>query len=280
MRIIDDGSDEPVRAALEEYAGDKPWVDLHHLDGNHGYTYAADFGIRLAETEWVVLLNSDTIATHGWLEGLLACARSDPTIAFAGPLSNAASFQSVPELYSAAGKWKVNTLPSGMTAEDMADVVRSVSLNAYPEVPLLNGFCTLMRRSTLLELGGLNTGAFPAGYGEETDLCLRASKAGYKLAVADDVYVYHIKSASFGHARRDELSKRGTATLRTLHPDVDLEVLTTRFRDTLPLMTIRERLRRELARRSSNDVATGVTGEQEPLETTAVEQTLTRDNRA
>lgn len=279
VRIIDDGSEEPVRTALQNYTRDKPWVELHRLDRNHGYTYAADFGIRLAQTEWVVLLNSDTIATQGWLEGLLACARSDPKIAFAGPLSNAATFQSVPELYSASGKWKVNPLPAGMSAEDMADMVRSVSLNAYPEVPLLNGFCTLMRRSVFLELGGLNTAAFPAGYGEENDLCLRASKAGYKLAVADDVYVYHVKSASFGHARRDKLSKGGNAVLRRLHPDVDINTLAMRFRDTVPLVAIRQRLIRELTRPTGNDVGTADTSQHEPLEATVVEQTLTRENQ-
>ena len=39
---------------------------------------------------------------------------------FVGPLSNAASYQSIPELYDASGKWKVNRLPPGVNAEDVA----------------------------------------------------------------------------------------------------------------------------------------------------------------
>ena len=179
---------------------------------------------------------------------MLACARSAPGIAFVGPLSNAASYQSVPKLYDAARKWKTNRLPEGMTAEDMAAIVRKVSPKSYPHVPLLNGFCTLMKRSVFIELGGLNPAAFPAGYGEENDLCLRAGKAGAKLAVADDVYVYHVKSASFGSARRSDLTKNGNAALRALHPDVDINALTAAFRETPSLVAVRNAVAAELSR--------------------------------
>ena len=64
-----------------------------------------------------------------------------------------------------------------------------------------------MKRPYSLSWADLNTAAFPAGYGEENDLCLRAGKAGVKLAVADDVYVYHVKSASFGSVRRRRADK-------------------------------------------------------------------------
>ena len=248
VRLIDDGSDEPVRHALENYARDKPWVHVHALERNRGYTYAADYGIRSARTDWVVLLNSDTVVTRGWLEGMLSCAHSNPGIAFVGPLSNAASYQSIPELYDASRKWKANRLPPGVSPEDMAGIVRKVSSKDYPVVPLLNGFCTMMKRSVFIQLGGLNPAAFPAGYGEENDLCLRALKAGVKLAVADDVYVYHVKSASFGSVRREELTKNGNAALRKLHPEVDVSALTARFRDTPALVAVRQAVSAELAK--------------------------------
>ena len=248
VRVIDDGSEQAVKQALEHYALDKPWVRVESLGKNKGYTFAADYGVRGAPTDWVVLLNSDTIVTRGWLEGMLACARSDPNTAFVGPLSNAASYQSVPELYDASRKWKINRLPPGFTPENMAEIVKKVSKRDYPEVPLLNGFCTLMKRSVFLELGGLNPIAFPAGYGEENDLCLRAGKSGVKLAVADDVYVYHVKSASFGSARREELTKSGNEAFRKLHPDTDINALTTRFRETPALVAVRQATARELSK--------------------------------
>jgi GT2 family glycosyltransferase len=246
VSVIDDASDTPVREAIVEYASDKPWVRIQSFSQNRGYTYAADYGIRDAATEWVVLLNSDTIVTRGWLEGMLACSRSDPAIAFVGPVSNAASYQSVPQLYDASRKWKVNRLPPGITPEDIAGIVHRVSHREYPEVPLLNGFCTLMKRDVFLELGGLNATAFPSGYGEENDLCLRATKAGAKLAVADDVYVHHVKSASFGDARRKDLTKDGNRALQKLHPDVDIAALTASFRETPALVALRRSIAVEI----------------------------------
>ncbi len=244
LHIVDDASDRTGAALIDDFARGKPWVRVTRNPANLGYTASADLALRGSEADWVVLLNSDTIVTRGWLEGLLSCAGSDPKIGLVGPLSNAASFQSVPDLYDAQNQWKTNGLPPGASPQDVADVVRQASVRSYPDVPLLNGFCTLIRRQAYLELGGLNVAAFPRGYGEENDLCLRAGKAGWRLVVADDVYVYHVKSASFGQQNWSAAMKQGTATLRTLHPDVDLAALTSRYRDIPALSAVRDAVRR------------------------------------
>jgi GT2 family glycosyltransferase len=243
VRIIDDGSEPSVHRRLADFVNGKPWMRLCANPENRGYTYSADRGVRESDAEWVVLLNSDTIVTPGWLEGLVECAVSDPLIGFVGPLSNAATFQSVPDLYDSANQWKTNDLPPGWTPARMGSALRELSARQFPDAPLLNGFCTLMRRSVFLEVGGLNHSAFPMGYGEENDLCLRVRKAGYRLALADHVYVYHSKSASFGSARRTELAKAGGKALKELHPDVDLRLLTSEFRDIPALVSLRAAIR-------------------------------------
>lgn len=240
VRIIDDGSQADTRNRIAAFIADKPWMSLDSNPRNLGYTQSANRGILESKADWVVLLNSDTIVSKGWLEGMLACAASDPAIAFVGPLSNAASYQSIPNLYDKAGKWATNDLPKGWTVDDMAAFVRENSRRGYPGVPLLNGFCTLIRRRVFADLGGLNEVAFPMGYGEENDLCLRAGKEGYKLAVADDCYVYHSKSASFGQARRAELAKAGDKAFRELHADVSIPEITRQFGETPELVHMRD----------------------------------------
>ena len=76
------------------------WDGGHRLDG---YTRAANLGIRAALSEApyaaFCLLNSDVeVVDPRWLETLKRHAFSDPTIGVVGPLSNAASYQSVPAL--------------------------------------------------------------------------------------------------------------------------------------------------------------------------------------
>lgn len=246
VRIVDDASGEETRARIEAYVADKPWMRLDPNPGHLGYTASADRGVRAVAADWVVLLNSDTVVTPGWLEGLLEAANSRERVGMAGPLSNAASWQSVPELFDRSGKFKVNEPPPGWTPARMAELVAAKSERAFPEVPLLNGFCSLIRREAFIAVGGFNIAAFPMGYGEENDLCLRMAAAGWTLVVADQTYVHHAKSASFGLERRDRLSAEGMAALKHLHPGVDFAALGERMRETIPLIRMRNAVREAL----------------------------------
>jgi GT2 family glycosyltransferase len=242
VHVLDDGSGEDTRRRLADFVADKPWMRLS-VQGNGGYTAAANRLVGGSAADWVVLLNSDAIVTRGWLEGLLAAAAGDDRTALVGPVSNAATYQSVPEPYDGTGKWAVNPLPDGWGPEEMAALVAQASEAEHPEVPLLNGFCTLIRRAAFQAVGGFDERSFPAGYGEENDLCLRLGKAGWRLRVADDVYVWHAKSASFGPVRRAELSRAGDKAFRALHADVDVAALGRGFLATPALARLRERMR-------------------------------------
>jgi GT2 family glycosyltransferase len=252
ITVVDDASDGVTQAALEQAAADAPWMRVIRNPENLGYTRSANLGLRQSSAEWVVLLNSDTLVTSGWLEGMLECALSDERIAMVGPVSNAASWQSAPELLLDDGRWKVNGFGE-MDANAVADLVRSLSERAFPHVPLLNGFCTLMRRSVVLAVGGFDEEAFPVGYGEENDLCVRVAKAGHALAIADHVFIHHAKSASFGARRRAGLSRRGNAACAAKHPEVDFRKLQREMAECVPLIELRRRLAEAL--RGSEEVA-------------------------
>jgi GT2 family glycosyltransferase len=246
VTIVDDKSGDTTRMQLRSYARGKPWIRLIENETNLGYTKSANIGMSRATAEWVVLLNSDTIVTPGWLEGLFEVVRAHPKAAMIGPVSNAASWQSVPELHDVKGGWSSNPLPEGVRPEDVSQLVNNLSPRQFPEATLLNGFCTLMKREVVEQVGFLDEVAFPMGYGEENDLCIRVRKAGYSLVVADHVYVYHVKSASFGSARRAELSKRGTAQLALKHPEVDMKAVQREMAELTSLTELRKKLRRRL----------------------------------
>lgn len=243
VTLVDDGSTVLNRERLRHFVADMPWITIVENERNTGYTNAANRGMSEARSKWIVLLNSDTIVTSGWLDGLLEAAFARPDAAMIGPLSNAASWQSVPDIKDAKGGWSTNPLPSGISIEDVADNVRRFSEKAFPYVPLLNGFCTLIRRAVLDEVGYLDGHSFPMGYGEETDLCIRMAKAGHKLVLADHVYVYHQKSASFGEKRRSVLTKQGSKALASKHVDVNLVDLQQSLSELSSLIGIRQALR-------------------------------------
>jgi GT2 family glycosyltransferase len=243
VRIVDDASGKDTRERIAAFIADKPWMRLVCNAENLGYTASANLGVMGSDADWVILLNSDAIVTPGWIEGLLEAAGDDPRVGLVGPLSNAGSYQSVPELKARGGKWKINDLPPGWTPAELGDFIRERSDKAFPEVPLLNGFCMMIRPEAFESLGGFNEAAFPQGYGEENDLAVRAAAAGWKLIVADHVYVFHSKSASFGAARRLHLQKVAGQALAELHPNIDFAELGERFREIPALVRIRGEVR-------------------------------------
>ena len=124
----------------------------------------------------------------------------------------------------------------------MQAILAEVSERAFPEFPVLNGFCTLIARQVFQSVGLYDEDAFPMGYGEETDLCLRARRAGFRLTLADDCFVYHHKSVSFGNAARLRLSRLGGLEMTNKHAGVIVPALERMMQDCAPLGRLRARL--------------------------------------
>ena len=240
--VVNDGSDEPTTARLRELAASHAELEVLETstrpnDGPIGYAGAANRGLRHGSADYVVLLNSDTIVPRLWIEGLLDAMASGDNVGMVGPLSNAASWQSVPELSDADG-WKVNELPAGYNVDDFGELVHALSARRFPRVAFLNGFCLMLRRSVVERVGLLDEAAFPQGYGEEDDYCLRMREAGYELAVADHCFVYHAKSKSFG-ARREALARAGGEALVAKHGTAAIEAGTKQVRNCADLARTR-----------------------------------------
>lgn len=215
--LVDDGSAQETRTMLEDFARRHAAVVLIRNDDNRGYTRSANAGIVETTAPYVVLLNSDTRVARDTFDKLVACGEQAARIGIVGPLSNAAGWQTVPVLRSAARGFHINELPAGYSVDDMERLIESVDDGGLPVVPLINGFCFAIKRQVLEDVGLFDEVTFPVGYGEEDDFCLRAVDAGYVCAIATDAYVFHEKSASFTAERRKVLARQGGASLRAKH---------------------------------------------------------------
>jgi len=250
--LVDDGSGAETAAWLEAYARDHPATVRLRREAAGGYTVAANAGLARslasagtagdAPPDFVVLLNSDTVVTPAWLERLVGCAASDERIGLVGPLSNCASWQSIPDV-DAGGDWADNPLPADLSADDMAQLVARDSARLYPRLPFLNGFCLLVRRAVLEQVGLFDEAAFGEGYGEENDYALRARAAGWALALADDAYVYHAQSRSYSHDRRLALAERAGRALAAKHGEHEIAAGVAFLRDDRVLRGVRARAR-------------------------------------
>ena len=102
----------------------------------------------------------------------------------------------------------MNALPAWLTVDGMGLILERGAPRLDWRPPFLNGFCYAIRRRAIEAAGLLDEERFAEGYCEENDYSQRVRQAGYELAVADDTYVYHAKSRSFGAEGRAELAKR------------------------------------------------------------------------
>lgn len=242
LLFADDQSEPWTAQRLDRWMQQDPRIRLLRNDTNLGYTRNINRALQSTVASHVVLLNSDTVVTEGWLGRLFEAMAAAPGVAGVGPLSNAASWQSIPLAREAGGAWAINPLVAGVDIDRMAAAVAALSELAFPEFPLLNGFCTLFRREALESVGWFDDETFPEGYGEENDLCLRLARAGWTLRVADHAYVYHKKSKSFGPVRRKRLTGAAGKALQAKHPSIDISLLENTMRGSEPINRLRSRL--------------------------------------
>ena len=209
--LIDDASsDKRVLPLLQSWVNEAPQRRrlLRH-EQNRGFVKTANHGMRLASSD-VVLLNSDTQVTVGWLEHLAECLDSDESIATATPWSNNGEIVSIPDFCASN--------PAPDNPDRMASIIASCGHPVYPELPTAVGFCMAISSRAIKLVGLFDEETFGLGYGEENDYCQRVEQAGLRNVLCDDAYVVHHGGASFGPLglKPDENSMQ---RLLAKHPD-------------------------------------------------------------
>lgn len=182
LEIVDDASEARVARELAAWAAAND-ARLVRQEKNRGFVGSVNAAIARAREDFVVVLNSDTTLTPGWLGALLSVFDQRPRAALVTPLSNEASLHSF-------------SIPPGWSAFHLAEALRAVELEA-PDLVTASGFCMALRRSVVAELGFFDA-AFGRGYGEESDLSMRMRAAGYEVLACPRAFVHHEGRQSFG----------------------------------------------------------------------------------
>jgi GT2 family glycosyltransferase len=205
--VVADVSPEPdMREALASLSLSDGRMRVIHNEQNMGFVATCNRGLAERRGD-AVLLNNDTIVTSGWLCELAAVVHFDDHTACASPLSNNATFFSVPE-------FPVETPADRVDSE----LVRAAcaGLPRWTEMPTAHGFCLYMRGEALDSVGHLDP-IFSPGYEEENDWVMRAQAKGLVAKRANRAFVYHLGSQSFRKDRL-ELQARNALILERRHP--------------------------------------------------------------
>ena len=191
--IVDNGSTDGTVEYLPEYVKEHENVRVIANASNRGFAAGNNQAMAAARGEYIVLVNNDTVVTEGWLGRMLTVFERHPEVGLVGPVSN---YVSGPQL-----------VPNAKYA-DMQQMQRFARRWAkqhdgrLEETPRLVGFCLAMRRGVVDRIGGLDE-RFGSGNFEDDDFCLRALAAGFKAAIAKDVFIHHTGSQTFKEAKID-----------------------------------------------------------------------------
>ena len=236
--IVNDGSDAETTKFINQLRNEFPekMIDIIQNNVPLGYTKAANIGLLQSNNDFIILLNSDTIVTSTWVEKITKVAFSNPTTGIVGPLSNAASYQSIPGIVGQGSQTAINEIPMHLSIEKVNQLCEQWSDGlSFPSVGIIHGFCLGIKREVIDSIGYFDEVLFPLGYGEENDYCLRAGDAGFDLKVAINTFIFHAKSKSYSDDKRIILMQSGREALFNKHTEhrVKLEVRRLKSHPTL-----------------------------------------------
>ena len=218
MILINDYSNESTTEFLREFTAACPLATLLENEGNLGYTRSANRGLAAGTGEFRILLNSDTIVCKNWSLKMLDVAVQRSHVGIVGPLSNAASSQSIPSIHGSSTNTAINLLPENLSPQDLDIACEDWGFaDLHPEVPLVHGFCFGIRKEVIDRIGFFDEENFDRFYGEENDYCFRASSAGFKMVIATHTFVFHRKSASIGEEDRLIYMKKAGKRFREMY---------------------------------------------------------------
>lgn len=187
-----------------------PLVRLVRTQTNLGFSEANNIAIRRSEGKYTLILNDDTEFRPGALGLLLRVLDADPRIAAVGP-----------KFLNPDGSWQRGNAPkrfprlAGMVSEllnldfifEKLPLTRDLLTNRRDaerpgEAEQIDGACFLARREAL-EAVGLFDEEFYFLF-EDTDLCYRLKKAGWRLWYSPEAQILHHGGASFKKVLRSE----------------------------------------------------------------------------
>lgn len=181
--VVDNASHDDTPQRVREAF---PAAVMIENGANLGFAAGNNVGLRYAYTEgfdYALLLNNDTEADPDLLHGLIAEAEADPQVGIVGPTIY---YYAEPDLIWSAGGWV--DWRRGTSRMDGGERERG-QYAAARDVDFVTGCALLVRRAVIERVGLLDERFFM--YYEETEWCVRAARAGFRIRHAPAARLWH-----------------------------------------------------------------------------------------
>jgi glycosyltransferase involved in cell wall biosynthesis len=147
-----------------------------------GPAVARNNGAAIAKGTVIVFVDSDCIATSGWLQEMVS------------PLGSR-------EIAGVQGRYKSKQKELIARLVQLEIEQRHDKMAEQQFIDFMGSYSAAYRKSVFLEMHGFDT-SFPMASGEDTDLSFRINKKDHKLFFNPKAVVFHTHPSSFGHYLR------------------------------------------------------------------------------
>ena len=192
--IIDNKSTDDSQNKIKKFIDKEPNIRFIQSGENIGFSGGNNIGIDISiknKSDYICLLNNDTIVEPGFLEPLVEAMEKDKSIGLA---SGKIMYYDEPNKIWCAGGY-INKL-TACGYHYGRDQIDNGKYNENKKVSDLPGCLQLIRREVFENIGLYDEKYFL--YMEDTDFCYRANQAGYKLMYISESKIYHKVSSSTG----------------------------------------------------------------------------------
>lgn len=212
--LVDNGSSD---GSPDKLAAQFAEVTIIRNNSNLGFAAGNNVGIRCAlqrGTDYVLLLNNDTVVSPSFLSSMVAVAERDPRIGVLSPLIY--YFEPSDRIWYAGGsfaKWRGVAFHQGQGSH------LSARYKTTREVTFVTGCALLIRSTVIAQVGLLDETFFMVC--EDTDWSIRVLRSGYKAVYVPDAVIWHKESSTIktqtGKWLRDYYNIRNSVLVARKH---------------------------------------------------------------
>lgn len=210
--VVDNNSGDNSCEKIQESINSNNWGDWCRLvpsSENHGFAAGMNIGIRSAEAEAYVLLNSDTLIRPGIFTALRSALKRNPDAGLIAPgLENIAgdieqnTFRYVTPVYEFMRAASTGPISSLLAKYDVV-----IKPDNKPFEPQWVGFaCVVVRKEVIDQVGLLDEKFFM--YFEDVDYCRRVQNQGWAVLYWPEARIVHFGGGSSGVTKKSNLRSR------------------------------------------------------------------------
>ena len=195
--IINNASSDGTKEFLEKFAAEKGNVSVINNGQNLGFSKGMNQGLKIAKGDFIFLLNNDLLFSPEWLEKFVEILEKNDDIGIVSCKTNYAGedFQLIENAQE-------------LSPENYLEKINLPKSNnfKYIDTARVVFFCVGMTRKTFEKVGYFDEN-FGLAWFEDDDYTIRTLLAGLKIAIAQDIFIYHNHSKSTSNIAKTKEGK-------------------------------------------------------------------------